>query len=225
MTMRHFTILGKSNFTLSIICDILSEMFGRNYRLTIVSNIPDEENESLKFSFLTDDIDVEYLYHTEWKPSLSDQYILGVMGNSRKKVADFFLDKMSVDKSLFVNLIHPSSIIPKTTLSGTGILIGPSVTLAPFVKVGDFVHINRCVSIGHHTVLSSVSRINAGSTILGLCYIGEDVTVGPGCVILDKITIGDHSVIGAASMVNKNIPSSVMAYGSPAQIIRKIHAA
>ena len=222
--MKHFTLLGKSNYTLAIICDILSGIYNRDYRLTIVSNIPDEENESLSFPFLTDDIEVEHLFYTEWSPAITDEYILGVMGNARKKVADFFLGELAIEKSQFINLIHPSSIMPKTTLLGNGILIGPSVTLAPFVKIGDFAHINRNVSIGHHTTLSSFLRINAGTTISGQCHIGEDVAVGPGCVILDKITIGDRSVIGAASLINKNIPPAVVAYGNPARIIREIHA-
>lgn len=220
--MKHFTVLGRSNYTLAIICDALSCIYNRNFRLTIVSNIPDEENESLAFPFLTDNVEVDYLFITGWQPLPTDQYIIGIMGNARKKVTDFFVQEKKLDKKQFINLIHPSSIIPPTTRCGNGILIGPSVTLAPFVQLGDFVHINRNVSVGHHTSLSSFARINAGCTISGLGHIGEGVIIGPGCIILDKIAIGDHSIIGAASLVNKNIPPKVVAYGSPAKIIREI---
>lgn len=48
------------------------------------------------------------------------------------------------------------------------------------------------------------------------CWIGASVTILPG------ITIGDNSIIGAGSVVTKNIPSNVVAYGNPCRIVRSI---
>ncbi len=220
--MKHFTILGRSHYTISVLCDILSALYKSDYRLTIVSNMPDSENETLGIPFLADEVSVAYIDHSEWEPGPEDVYILGVMGNGRKKLKDFFMSRKKIGKQNFINLIHPSAIIPKTTVLGNGILIGPGVVLAPYVKLGDFVHLNRNVSIGHHSSVSHLTRINAHTAVSGVCHIGENVAIGPGSVILDKISIGDNAVIGASSMVNKDIPAAVVAYGSPAKVIRQI---
>ena len=52
--------------------------------------------------------------------------------------------------------------------------------------------------------------------------IGEDVWIGGGVIICPGITIGDRTVIGAGSVVTKNIPSDVFAAGNPCKIIRNL---
>lgn len=52
--------------------------------------------------------------------------------------------------------------------------------------------------------------------------IGDDVWVGGSVVICPGVTIGDRSVIGAGSVVTKNIPSDVFAAGNPCRVIREL---
>ena len=53
-------------------------------------------------------------------------------------------------------------------------------------------------------------------------YIGENVWVGAGAVILPGVTIGDNSVIGAGSVVTRDIPANVVAVGNPCRVLREI---
>jgi len=53
--------------------------------------------------------------------------------------------------------------------------------------------------------------------------IGEDVWVGGSAVICPGVTIGDRTIIGAGSVVTKDIPSDVIAGGNPCRVIRLIH--
>ena len=55
--------------------------------------------------------------------------------------------------------------------------------------------------------------------------IGEDVWIGGSTVICPGVTIGDRSVIGAGSVVTKDIPADVMAAGNPCRVIKAIEAA
>jgi maltose O-acetyltransferase len=50
--------------------------------------------------------------------------------------------------------------------------------------------------------------------------IGEDVWIGGGAIICPGVTIGDRSVIGAGSVVTKDIPADVVAAGNPCKVIR-----
>ena len=75
------------------------------------------------------------------------------------------------------------------------------------------------VQIGSHCSIYSISTIDgtAGQVVLKEnCKIGSHTTILPG------ITIGRNSIIGANSLVNKNIPSNVIAFGVPARVIKRI---
>lgn len=53
-------------------------------------------------------------------------------------------------------------------------------------------------------------------------HIEEGVWIGAGAVILPGVTIGRWSVIGAGSVVTKDIPAGVVAYGNPCRVAREI---
>lgn len=53
-------------------------------------------------------------------------------------------------------------------------------------------------------------------------HIGENVWIGANAVVLPGITIGDNSVIGAGSVVTKDIPPNVVAVGNPCRVLREI---
>ena len=52
--------------------------------------------------------------------------------------------------------------------------------------------------------------------------IGDGAWLGGKVVVLPGVTIGKHSVIGAGSVVTKDIPDDVVAVGNPCRVIRKI---
>lgn len=52
--------------------------------------------------------------------------------------------------------------------------------------------------------------------------IGNNVWIGGNVVVLPGIKIGDNTVIGAGSVVTKNIPSNVIAVGNPCKVIKEI---
>ena len=53
-------------------------------------------------------------------------------------------------------------------------------------------------------------------------HIGRNVWLGAGVIVLPGVNIGDNSVIGAGSVVTKDIPANVVAYGNPCRVVRKI---
>lgn len=53
--------------------------------------------------------------------------------------------------------------------------------------------------------------------------IGHNVWIGGNAVVMPGVTIGDNTVIGAGSVVTKDIPSDVIAAGNPCKVIRKIN--
>ena len=53
-------------------------------------------------------------------------------------------------------------------------------------------------------------------------HIGRNCWIGAGALIMPGVTIGDNSVIGAGSVVTKDIPSNVVAVGNPCKVMREI---
>ena len=53
-------------------------------------------------------------------------------------------------------------------------------------------------------------------------HIGKNVWLGAGVIVLPGVTIGDNSVIGAGSVVTKDIPANVIAVGNPCRVLREI---
>lgn len=105
------------------------------------------------------------------------------------------------------------------------------------ISIGDNVYINfgciilDCseVTIGSHTIgfYSANHSIDAIERINGGCYgkpihIGDNVWLGGDVKVLGGVTIGNNSIIGAGSIVTKDISSNVIAFGNPCKVIRKI---
>ena len=54
-------------------------------------------------------------------------------------------------------------------------------------------------------------------------HIGKNCWIGAGVIIVPGITVGDNSVIGAGSVVTKDIPANVVAVGNPCKVLREIN--
>lgn len=52
--------------------------------------------------------------------------------------------------------------------------------------------------------------------------VGDDVWIGGGAIVLAGVTIGNRSVIGAGSIVTRDVPADVVVVGNPARIVRSL---
>ena len=69
--------------------------------------------------------------------------------------------------------------------------------------------------------MEDFSSLAAHATTGGYCRIGSYSAISIGAVLIHGIHIGNNTVVGAASLVLKPIDSFIVAYGSPAKVIRK----
>ncbi|WP_332684688.1 sugar O-acetyltransferase [Bosea sp. (in: a-proteobacteria)] len=98
-------------------------------------------------------------------------------------------------------------------LDGAGITIGDNVLLGP--RVG---------------IYTANHAIDPAERIAGGCYakpvsIGNRVWIGGGATINQGVTIGDDTIIGAGSVVMRDVPAGVIAAGVPCKVLREITAA
>lgn len=96
--------------------------------------------------------------------------------------------------------------------------------------VGAFTYINAkngvviedFVQIGSHCSIYSVSTIDGKE---GKVVLKKNCKIGSHSVIMPGVTIGENSIVGALSFVNRDIPDNVVAAGVPAKVIKKIESA
>lgn len=114
---------------------------------------------------------------------------------------------------------------------GGQIIINDNVFIGPYVVIYGHGSVeignNTLISMGckilssNHTIPPQGHNIRDYPDMLLKTKIGNDVWIGANTVILGGVTIGDGSVIGAGSIVTKDIPSNVIAVGNPAKVLKE----
>lgn len=102
-----------------------------------------------------------------------------------------------------------------------------SFKLGQKTDIGAFTYINAkhgviiedFVQIGSHCSIYSVSTID---NKIGKVTLRRNCKIGSHSVVMPGVTVGENSVVGACSFVNKDIPANVVAAGVPAKVIRVI---
>ncbi|WP_411039814.1 sugar O-acetyltransferase [Vibrio vulnificus] len=97
-----------------------------------------------------------------------------------------------------------------TLVDDTHIYIGNSVMIAP----------NVTIATAGHPIDPELRRKVAQFNIP--VHIKDNVWIGANSVVLPGVTIGENSVIGAGSVVTKDIPANVVAVGNPCRVLRSI---
>ena len=121
----------------------------------------------------------------------------------------------------FVNAIHPSVIIGNNVKLGIGITAMAGVIFNPKSVIGDFTFFATGAQIEHDCVISDFASVSAGSIMGGYVKLGKFSALTLGVTVLDRLEIGENTVVGAGSLVLKSLPSDVLVYGNPASIIKK----
>jgi len=102
-----------------------------------------------------------------------------------------------------------------------GLKLGYKTDIGAFTYINakNGVVIEDFVQIGSHCSLYSVSTIDNKE---GQITLKKNCKIGSHSVIMPGVTIGENTIIGAYSFVNKDIPNNVIAVGVPSKIIKKI---
>jgi len=110
-------------------------------------------------------------------------------------------------------------IIGKYSYISSNCFIGcqKNIKIGSYVMIGSGTHINDS-SYKYEKIDIPIKEQGSKTSPI---VIGNDVWIGANCVILSGVSIGNHTIIGAGSVVTKNIPSYSIAVGSPAKIIKK----
>lgn len=108
---------------------------------------------------------------------------------------------------------------------GKGVYANFNLTLVDdtHIYVGDYTMLgpNVVLATAGHPILPELRPLAYQYNLP--IHIGENCWLGAGVIVLPGVTIGKNSVIGAGSVVTKDIPENVVAVGNPCRVLRQIN--
>lgn len=192
------------------ISSILSIAYARNY---VVSRLVDprlagESKYDVPIKSDFNDVNPEDYY-----------FAIGVGDNARRERIYQETSTNYPDLS-FLPLIHPTATISQGAKIGEGTIIMPNAVVGAQCDIGQFCVLNTMSSIDHDGVMADFSSLAPGAILAGQVNIGPRSNVAIGAKVKHSVTIGANTVIGANSYVHEDIDNNVIAYGTPAKVIR-----
>jgi len=150
---------------------------------------------------------------------LSGIYFVCSIGNPRAKAR--IVESLRAKGLRFATGVHPSVIRSETVAFGQGTIVTAGNILTTNISIGAHVIINLACTVGHKSTIGDYATINPGVNVSGDVKVEEGVLLGTGACIVEKLTIGAYSIIGAGSVVTRDIPARVTAFGSPARVMKE----
>ena len=109
---------------------------------------------------------------------------------------------------------------------GRGVHIGNFAAIAGGTieptRIGDGTMIDNLVHIAHNVHTGKNCQIIACAEVSGSVRLHDNVTIAPNATVIQKIEIGENSLLGLGAVATKSIPANVIAAGVPAKVIRNI---
>lgn len=209
--MRHLIIIGARGF-------------GREVYNIALESIGYGEYFDIK-GFLDDKLDALDPYEgypaiissvENYSPVENDVFICALGDVKWKK----YYTQMILDKGgEFITLIHKRAFISKNVKVGLGTIISNQCMVSCDVTIGKYSTLQPHVLIGHDNIIGEYCQINSNSTTGGNVYICDFVTIHTSAVILPKAKIGEFAIVGAGSVVLRNVPTKTIVFGNPAKKI------
>lgn len=209
--MKDIVIIGAGGFgreTAWLIEDINKKNLEWNI-LGFVDDNPSIQGKEINGYKVVGDID--------WLNN-QELYVVNAIGDPiiKKKVND----RLKYSKNKYPVLVHPSVICSDRVTIGEGSIICAGNIITVDIVIGNHVIVNLDCTLGHDCVIGNYSTILPSVNISGFVKISECVSVGTGSAIIQGISVGENTIIGAGSVVVKDLPSNCTAVGSPAKPIK-----
>lgn len=122
----------------------------------------------------------------------------------------------------FPTLIHPSVLIgdQRFVQIGEGCIICAGCIITTNVAIHDYVTLNLMCTVGHDTTIGKYSAFMPSCNISGEVLIDNGVYCGTGVKIINSISIGTNTIVGAGAVVANSLPANCTAVGVPAKPIK-----
>ena len=166
-----------------------------------------------KFKILKSELDVKSYFAT-----VDKNFTIGI-GNPILRYKLYL--QFETWGGVFTSTISPKALIGTyeiAILQGCNILSGVTISNTNEVGKGCLIYYDSVIT--HDCIIGNFVEISPKVAVLGRCQIGSFSHLGTNSTILPNIKIGKNVIVGAGSVVTKDLPDNCVAVGIPAKIIK-----
>lgn len=192
-------------------------LYGASGHAKVISDIIEAEGKTVH-GFIDDNPSLSQFRGLEVRHSADGcNPIIVSIGNCniRRKIVD------ALSSHDFATAIHPAAVVSPSARIGIGSVVMPGAIVNAEASIGRHCIVNTKASVDHDCRLADFVHIAPGCTVCGGVEVGEATWVGTGTSVKQGVKIGKNCMIGAGSTVVSDIPDNVVAFGTPARVIRK----
>lgn len=120
----------------------------------------------------------------------------------------------------FATLVHPSVHHSRWVEFGPGTIVCANTSLTTNVRVGAHALFNPNCAIGHDVDIQDFASLMPGVHISGDVVCGTGSYFGVGSTVINQVSVGSWTVVGAGAVVTRDLPPRVVAVGVPARPIK-----
>jgi sugar O-acyltransferase (sialic acid O-acetyltransferase NeuD family) len=117
----------------------------------------------------------------------------------------------------FISLISPHATVSPHARLGNGVVVQSWCNVSAGSTIGDFVRLNVGANIMHDCSIGEFTTIAPNAVVLGRVHVGRDNYLGANCTVLPSRRLSHGVVVGAGSVVTRDVSERVTVYGNPAR--------
>ena len=150
------------------------------------------------------------------------QHNLMALGVGSNRQRQLLFDRLSKHICLdrFPSFVHPTASVAASAVIGPGSVVMQGAIVASAARIGAFCVCNSGSILEHECVMGDFSSLAPGAVAAGRVTIGRRSEIAMGACIMQGLSVGDDSVLGANSYLNRDLGGSLLAYGTPARVVR-----
>ena len=122
----------------------------------------------------------------------------------------------------FATIVHPSAFVSPSARLGRGVVIKMQSIVSAEAVLEDNVFVQADAIIGHDARIGSHTQVSAFSHVAGHAELGRRCYLGVRASVREECRMGDDVVLAMGAVVmEKRVPSRVLAMGNPARYVRR----
>lgn len=164
---------------------------------------------------------VPVLGDDDWCRNNNEESLRFICAIGDPKIRCRVVNKLSAMNCKFASVIHPDVRVPDSVKIGDGTVIMAGTQFTTDVTIGSHVVVYVNCSITHDVRIGDFCLISSGGSLSGESVLEEGVSLGTGVNVLPRKRIGAWAIIGAGSVITRDIPGNATAVGVPCRVIQK----
>ena len=211
--MKNIIILGASGHA----C-IVHDVFASENKYNVVGFVdPDFEKETIiqGIPVLGNDKDIPNIVRDN---EVEGFFVALGVNHIRQPLVNMVL-AMGLNLELVTGVHHNAVVSPHAKL-GAGVVVMPGSVINAGSTIAEGCVVNTGATIDHGSTLESYAHIGPGAHLGGNCFVGHRSYIGLGASVIHGIKVSNDAVVGAGSVVIRDVEKLSLTCGVPAKFMR-----